>query len=194
MSTETNQDEVIVDSETNEDTGEGDVETLKAQMAEIQAELSKKDETIGSLKRDLKVTKKEAKKEPEVESPKETEKPDEFGLLQKTYLRSAGITDTDEVELARSLQEKTGMELDELVDDDFFKAKLEALRNDKATVEATADVRGGSGKQEAKYTPEYWVAKGTPPSREDVPDRKTRAKIHKAMLADAKSGKMFYND
>ena len=68
----------------------------------------------------------------------------------------------------------------------LFKVKLEKLRNQKSNETATSSVKGGGGKtQTAKETPEYWIAKGTPPSREDIPDRKKRTKISRAFLETA---------
>lgn len=119
---------------------------------------------------------------------------DEFGLLQKTYLRAAGIMEEDEVELAKDLQKKTGLDWDKLVDDDYFKNKLENLRETKANTLATAGIKSGAGGSGAKNTPEYWIAKGVPPTIDQVSDRKTRAKIARAMMANTKSGKKFYND
>lgn len=156
--------------------------------------VSKKDyeemnQTLGSLKRELK----DLKKPKEPETPEKT-KPEEFGLLQKSYLRAAGITAPDEVELARDIQKKIGLDWDNLVDDDYFLVKLQKLRDAKANDLATSNIRGGGGTQQAKDTPEYWVAKGIPPTREQVPDRKTRVKIARAMIDSTKSGKKFYND
>jgi len=132
---------------------------------------------------------------PEPKSVPQDKKLDEFGLLQKTYLRSAGIVEEDEIELAKDLQKKTDLDWDKLVDDDYFKNKLEGLRTTKANELATAGIKGGGGGASgAKNTPEYWVAKGVPPTVEQVPDRKTRAIIARAMMANTKSGKKFYND
>ena len=127
---------------------------------------------------------------------KESEpKTDEFGLLQKTYLRAVGVSAEDEIELAKDIQKKTGLDWDKLVDDDYFKLKLEGLRETKANALATSNIKGGGGESQTKFTPQYWIAKGTPPSRADVPDRKTRAKIARAMMVNAKSGgKQFYNE
>ena len=138
------------------------------------------------------------KSKPEASSSKNEAKPDEFGLLQKSFLRSAGITTADEVELARVTAKKWGVsydQLDRLVDDDDFKVKLEKLRTDKSNAEATSNLKGGGGKTEAKNTPDYWIAKGVPPSAEQVPDRKTRVTIARAMMKNAHTGgKKFYND
>jgi len=126
--------------------------------------------------------------------PKKEEKPDEFGLVEKTFLRVAGVTEEDEIELAKDIQKKTGLDWDKLVDDDYFKNKLEGLRTKKANELATSGVKGGAGSSEAKNSPEYWLAKGNPPTIEQVPDRKVRATIARAFMASTKSGKKFYND
>ena len=88
------------------------------------------------------------------------------------------------------------MDVDEVLVDEDFKVKLERQQTNRANVEATSGVKGGGGGgSDAKNTPEYWIAKGVPPTREQVPDRKTRANIVRAMMAGAKtSGKKFYND
>ena len=139
-----------------------------------------------------------AKAHPEAPASKSGDKTDEFGLLQKSFLRTAGITSPDEVELARVTAKKWGIsfnELDKLVDDDDFKLKLEKVRTDKSNADAVSNLRGGGGKTEAKNTPDYWIAKGVPPSAEQVTDRKTRVAIARAMMKDARtSGKKFYND
>ena len=69
-----------------------------------------------------------------------------------------------------------------------------ASRPARANVEATSDVRGGGNVSKVKEKPEYWIAKGVPPTREDVPDRKTRAEIARSMMDKSKSGKTFYNE
>lgn len=178
--------EVSTETETGEK--EAEVETIS---------IAKKDyetlnQTLGSLKREIKDLKK-PKEEPK-ETPQKNDKSEQSGLLQKSYLRAAGIIAQDEVELALDTAKKWGVEVDALVDDEDFQAKLEKLRTKKSNELATSNIRGGAGNSQAKNTPEYWIAKGAPPSATDVPDRKTRAKIARAMMANAKSGKTFYND
>lgn len=125
---------------------------------------------------------------------KKQDKPDDSGLLEKAFLRSAAIITEDEVELALSTAKKWNMTVDKLVDDEDFQLKLERFRTQKANELATSNIKGGKGTSQAKNTPEYWIAKGMPPSTADVPDRKTRAKIARAMMQDAKSSKTFYNE
>lgn len=183
MDTETT--ETVVDTEIN---GEG--ETGAETIAVAKADYEKLNQTLGSLKRELKDLKKS--KETATETPQT--KPAELGLLQKSYLRAAGITDAEEVELALSTAKKWNVEVDALVDDEDFKVKLEKLRTTKANALATSNIRGSEGTTQAKNTPDYWISKGTPPSASDVPDRKVRAKIARAMIANAKGGKKFYNE
>ncbi len=121
------------------------------------------------------------------------ESPDD--LAQKAYLRSAQIVEPDEVELALSTAAKWGISIDKLVDDEDFKVKLEKIRTQKANELATSNIKGGkSGTSQAKLTAEYWIAKNQAPTAADVPDRKTRVKIVRAMMASTKSSKKFYND
>lgn len=165
----------------------GDVNT---RLAALEAELSKRDETIGSLKRDLK----DAKKTKETVTSEKNEAPESNTLLEKAFLRSAGITDKEEVELALSTAKKWDMSIDALVDDEDFKGKLEKHRTTKSNALATSNIRGDKSGGSAKDTPAYWIAKGTAPTADQVPDRKTRATIARAMIANTKSGKKFYSD
>ena len=181
-----------VDTSNNEGDGTGE--------ADENISIPKKDydtlnQTLGSLKRELKDLKK-PKEEPK-ETPKET-KPDESVLLKRLEnlsFRQEGITHQDDKDLALSTAKKWGMDLDEVLVDEDFKVKLERQQSTRTNALASSNLRGGAGATQAKLTPEYWIAKGAPPSKTDVPDRKTRAKIVRAMMATAETdGKTFYND
>lgn len=126
---------------------------------------------------------------------KKAEKPkDDAGLIEKTYLRAAGITAEDEVELALTTSKKWGVGLDRLVDDEDFQAKLDKHRTSKSNAAATSNIKGNQSGSKASDTPEYWIAKGAPPTADQVPDRATRTKIVRAMMANAKgSTNPFYN-
>lgn len=136
--------------------------------------------------------------EKKIEPPKAevpTQKPEDNGLLQKAFLRSAGIKTEKEIELALTTAKKWGMEVDALVDDEDFQAKLEKLRTTEANAAATSRIKGSPGTQSAVSTPAYWLAKGAPPTPADVPDRKVRAQIVREFMKNAgTSGKKFYND
>lgn len=127
----------------------------------------------------------------------ENKKSDELLLekLEKVTLRSEGITHPDDIELARNTAKKWGVDVEAVVADEDFKVKLERQQTARANASATSNVKGGGGNSEAKNTPEYWISKGVPPTKEQVPDKKTRVAIARAMIAGAKTGgKKFYND
>lgn len=123
---------------------------------------------------------------------KQASTPDD--LVQKTFLRSAGIADADEVDLALSTASKWNMSIDRLVDDADWQDKLTKFRTQRANERATSELKGAPGSKGATQTPEFYIARGTPPTIDEVPDRKTRAEITRAMMANAKNGKKFYNE
>lgn len=173
---------------TNDTTTEGDVAEVKLSKAEYE-ELVGYKATVGSLKRDMKDLKKSL--DTKTETPEV--KADEFGLLQKTFLVSSGIKDADEIELAKEIQKKTGVEWDKLVEDDYFQSRLTKLRNTKENANAT-DVTGGSGGGVTKSA-DFFIAKGVPPTAKDIPDRKARvAIINQMMDAEKNGGGKFYNE
>lgn len=187
MSTETNQEAVVAPEDA---TGEAGATNQVETVAVNKAEYDKLNQELGSLKRDLKDLKK-AKEEAREPSPKEPDAPD---LSQKAFLRAAGLTDAEEVDLALATAKKWGLAVDVLVDDADWKDKLEKHRTTKANETATSDVKGSGNTQQASQTPEYWIAKGTAPTAEQIPDRKTRAKIARAIMASAKNSKTFYSE
>ena len=154
------------------------------------ADYDKLHETVGSLKRELKDTKK-SKEEPK-EPPSN---PGGNDLLQEAFLTAVGITDDEEVELALQTAKKWDMPINKLVKDDDFKQKLDKHRTAKANATATSNIRGDKGGgSSAKETSAYYIAKGAPPTADQVPDRKLRAQIARDMMSAAKKGKTFYND
>ena len=179
-------------AEAKDGAGESEQNDEIETIAIPKTDYEKLNQTLGSLKRELKDLRKP--KEETKETPSKNEKSEETGLLQKAYLRSAGITAEDEVELALTTAKKWDMPIDKLVDDEDFTVKLEKLRTNKANIDATSKIRGGKGPAEAKNDPAYWIAKGVPPTADQVSDRKTRSAIARAMMENKKSGKKFYNE
>ena len=178
----------VVDTKTNE--GEGsENETIS---------IPKKDydtlnQTLGSYKKQIKDFKKAS------EETKETlqTKPDDAVLqkLERMALRGAGVTHSDDIDLARATAKKWGMDIDEVLIDEDFQSKLARQQTSRSNATATSNIRGGAGNSQAKNTPEYWIAKGAPPSREEVPDSSTRRKIAQAFVkSGSNKGKKFYND
>ena len=194
MNTENNQG---VGDPPKEGAGDGDaaaIEKIELAKAEYE-ELVGLKATTGSLKRDLKDAQKKIEELSKPVTPSKETKSDDLGLLQKGYLRMSGITAEDEVEFALSTAKKWGMDVDKLIDDEDFKVKLKRMRDTKSNTVATSNVRGGSGTSEAKNTPEFWKAKGAPPTPTDVPDAKIRRKIIRDMIeAATNTGTKFYNE
>ena len=191
MSTETNQEAKVTPEVTEGEGKETTVETVTIPKEEY----GKMNETLGSLKRQLKDLQKSR------EDAKETStknQPEENALLQRIEglaLAHAGIDHEDDVELARNTAKKWNMPLENVLRDEDFKVKLERQQTARSNAVATSNIRGGQGTSQAKNTPEYWRAKGSRPTPAEVPDRKTRAKIIREMMKDAATGgKKFYND
>ena len=139
------------------------------------------------------------KPEPKIDKKPEPKKSDEdFGLLELTFLKGEDIKSEDEIEFVKKELKEAGLtndQLPKLFANKYFKSQLDEFKTEKANVKAVAGIKGGrGGESEAKNTPEYWIAKGVPPTPEQVPDRQTRVKIARAMMNNEKSGKKFYNE
>lgn len=171
-----------IDTTNNQEEGGGESDNISISKVEH----DKLQQTLGSLKRELKDLKKVKE---ETKETSEKTKPDENRLLEKIErmsLRQAGLDHADDIELARSTAKKWNMDIDDVLVDADFKAKLERQQTTRANTVATSGIKGSGGKSEAKNDPAYWVAKGTPPSPTEVTDRKVRAKIIKAFIAKNK--------
>lgn len=188
----TNQETAVESTTTDGDGGNETAETISISKSDWE----KHQQTLGSLKRELKDLKKP--RENEQVTPQKNQPDDALAQkFERMALKSAGITHEDDVELARKTAKKWGMDLDEVVDDEDFKLKLERQQSSRANLEATTGVKGDRGTtMAAKHTAEYWIAKGAPPTSADIPDAKVRRKINRAFLnANAGGdGKKFYND
>ena len=140
--------------ETEEKVGEG--ETISVSKTEYE----KMNQTLGSLKRELKDLKK-PKEEPK-ETPEKTHSDNKLvERLDKMALQVAGIKESDEVELFNKWKTETGREADMIVGNDIFKKELENIRTAKANQAATSNIQGGGDKSGAKDNPDYWIAKAT---------------------------------
>lgn len=191
MSTDTNNQD---GAPTADGAGEGKVEAPEIKLSKAEYdELVGIKSSYGSLRREFKDLKKslETKESEPTPSSKPTE---EFGLLQETYLRTTAKLETDEeIELAKKIQKETQMPWDRLVRSKYFTAELDGLRTTKANASAT-DVTGGQGGSSGKGA-DYWIAKGTPPTAKDIPNRKDRVAVIMAMADNEKNGGgKFYNE
>lgn len=184
MNSEENNQEGNSDPENTE--GEGTEESISVKKADY----DKLNETLGSLKRENKDFKKEIEN---LKNPKETlkTKPEELTKLQSQVetlgLKSLGLTTEKEIELAKKIQKETGMDWSKLSDSKYFLHELDELRTQEKNLVATTEVRGGGGESNARNTPEFWLALGRPPNKEESAkmDRKDKAKILRAFMKEA---------
>lgn len=174
---------------------DGDLENTEPETAPVATAPQEGNDRLKELEAEVAKYKRIAQRNAKKETKAESTTPESNGLIEKTFLRAAGITDQEEVELALSVSKKWGLTVDALVDDADWKEKLEKHRVAKANTEATAEVRGSARQGSSKDSVEYWVAKGAPPSADQVPDRKVRAKIARALMVEKKgTGKNpYYN-
>lgn len=191
MENETN--EAIIDSNQYNEGGEGN-ETETETIVIPKGEYEKLNQTLGSLKRELKDLRKSNEKPTETSKTNQPEENKLLERLEKVALRQAGIDHQDDMDLARQTAKKWGLDIEEVLNDEDFKLKLERQQTYRANINATSNIKGGANQSQAKFTPEYWQAKGTPPTATDIPDRKTRIKVTRAMISNSKSSKTFYND
>jgi len=178
-----------VQTENNAGEGAENVSVTKAEYEELIGLKA----SYGSLKREMKDLKKSQEKS--TETPTTNHNDSELSQkVEELSLRVAGITSDDEIKLAKDLQKETGMPIDKLIGSKYFTVELEALRTERANAEATTGVHGDKTGNGGKQSAAYWIAKGEHPTREQVPDRKTRGEIREALMKKEKgSGGNFYN-
>jgi hypothetical protein len=194
LMTDTNSQEVSVDLQNNTGEGETQVDTVSIPKMEYE----KLNQTLGSLKRELKDLKKSKDETLDNSVKNQSKSPDDNRTLErieKMALKQANISHEDDITLARNLAKKWNMDIEDVLFDEDFQVKLKRQQDSRSNLEAISNIKSGSSNaSQAKNTPEYWIAKGVPPTSSDVPDRKVRATIARAMMNNAKNSKKFYND
>ena len=179
---ENSNEEVVVDTETNE--GEGEKPEADT-IAVPKADYEKLNQTLGSLKRELK----DLKKPKETETPEKT-KPDDALLqrMEKIAFKQHDIYHEDDIELARKTAKKWDMDIEDVLGDEDFKVKLEKQQTSRSNVLAASGKGGANHGTNVKNSPEYWLAQGRPPTAEEVPDLNVRSEILGALMEAAKKG------
>lgn len=101
-----------------------------------------------------------------VEKPKPEPEPDkptkssELDYGQKAFLKTYGISGADELSLVKSWSERTGDQIDVLVEDEIFNAKLKSLRDQKAAKETLKEMSNQrSNSPSSKSKVEFWLDK-----------------------------------
>lgn len=189
MDTEKTETDVV--TETNEGEGESDTITL------AKAEWEKHNQTLGSLKRELKDLKKS--QEETKETPKQTKSDDALlQRMERIAFKQHNVSHEDDKDLARKTAKKWNMEIEDVLEDEDFQVKLKKQQDSRANVEATSDIKGSAGQASSKSKSDYWIGKNTPPTDEDITANKIPrgelGKIARHFMANKGSGKKFYND
>ncbi len=121
--------------------------TLEQQKAILQRKMTKINKELG------------------IEAPKPTEKAEtpksnELDYGQRAFLKTYGIAGADELALVKSWAERTGDQIDAMVEDEIFNAKLKGLRDQKAAKETLQSVSNSRNAQpSSKSKAEFWLDK-----------------------------------
>lgn len=119
------------------------------------------------------------------EKPASKSKSDDFGYDVKAYLKSSGIN-ASEFEFVRAEVKASGQDVDSLLENEYFQAKLEKHRELTKTADAT--IKGKRSSAVATDSVDYWMAKPF----EEVPTE-LRSKVLNAKLEKDTSKGKFYN-
>lgn len=172
MTNEVNEDVVVVADivETKDDDGNDNTD-WKALAEERHAQAVKNQGIAQRYK-----TKAEKAKETPANpvTPNEPSKSDELGSGEKALLVAYGIKGKDELELAKTWMKRTGDDIDALIEDSIFQAKLGGLREAKASADAIPKGTKRSSSSSVNDV-DYWLAKGElPPDTADNRDLRTK--------------------
>lgn len=145
--------------------GEEDTTDWKAEAKKLQEKAIKQRESTKALKAKIKELTPAEKKAEAAQA-----QSSELDAGSKALLVAYGIKGKDELALAQSYMQRTGEDIDAVIEDDIFQAKLSKLREAKATAQAvpSATKRSGNG---TKDDLDYWgekYASGTPLN--DIPE------------------------
>ena len=129
----------------------------------------------GFEKKDGKWVKKENKIEPKVDDKKAEKSKLDFG--EKAFLKAYGIEGEEALDFIASMRERTGDELDILVNDDIVKAKLKAFKDASAAKDAIPSKTNRSNQSDAKENVDYWIKKGELPKDTELRKKVVNAKL-----------------
>jgi len=117
---------------------------------------------------------------------KEPKKSDDFGLDVKGYLKASGIASTEFDFVKAEMKASGETDIDSLLENDYFKAKLEKHREATKTKDAVPTGKRSGGV--ATGSVDYWLAKPI----EDVPANMRREVVNAKLKQENSQGK-FYN-
>jgi len=193
--------EVIIDSEENNDVEEESEGTEGQENKDSNENVDKGEgkkqdkpvetpaERVARLDGMLRRAKKDAGMLTEEPKQKSSKKSEGFDYGEKAFLTANGIKGIEEHEFAQRLQKQTGLDLDTLLEDNYFKTKLTEFRETTATANAipTGTKRSNNSSVDSV---EYWISKGELPPKDQV---ELRRKVVNARLKKEDSKGVFYN-
>ena len=144
-------------------------------------QLKKAKDLIDAQKAEIETLKKPPEPKPQ------DKKPEGFDYGQLAYLKANGI-ENDEFDFVQEEIERSKFELKDLLDNEYFKQKLESRREEAKVKNATpkSSKRSDGG---AKDLVDYHISKGTP--LEEITDQKLRREIVNKRLERSKSDSKF---
>jgi len=165
------------ETETTIEEAEGDKEEKVEKKTEApEAKLARLKRQASQLEKKLGITD---------ESPKKT-KSDDLDYGQKAFLIANGIKDAKDIAFIRKELKGSGLELDELLDNGYFKEKFSNFQELNKTADAVPKGKRGGGI--ATDSVEYWASKPIAEVPQDM-----RIKVVNYRLEKEKSVGVFYN-
>ena len=163
----------IEDTEEVEDTNSSSGEEVET--GETKEKYSEREKQLYAR---LKVAEAKLKAEPKTKS-------NGFGLDVKGYLKASGIK-SNEFDFVQEQLSRSGGDIDSLLENEYFQAKLEKHRELAKTADAIPSGKRSGGVPTDSV--DYWMAKPI----EDVPQNMRREVVN-AKLTQAKNKGVFYN-
>ena len=183
---EENQENALQEATPDEPVVEDDSDVVEvddeadSEVADLRRELQKKQDKIDALATASREEKKAMRDAKKSDKSKQTNKQsDGLDYGQKAYLNTKGIEESEHGFIQDQLSE-SGLELNELLNNGYFKAKLQEQIDTRVVKEATPSGTRGA-KEPANSKTAYWLDKGElPPNTPE--NRKLRAEVVNARI------------
>ena len=131
---------------------------VNPEVDELKKTIEEKDEQIANLSKTKRKLKKEVKEKSDENI---TNKSDDLDYGELAYLEAKGIKES-EIDFVTAEKLKSGVELKELLSNDYFQSKLKTLRDEASIKDATPSSSRDGGEAPSTKA-EFWIAKGEMP-------------------------------
>jgi len=179
MNTDENNQTEEVDSNTQNEEAELELEVEEERITISKSEWDKSQQTLGSLKREVKTLKKS-------NEPKESSQSEQLNDTQLNYLDVKGISEAEDLKIIETFVQKTGKNVREALKDDYVTAKLASNKTAREVQEAmpSGSKRGGNQSGDLSSAIAKYEATGQLPS-----DFKTRSDVINAFVSKGRANK-----